>query len=109
MDDLKSKLGKRIQELRKSKGLTQEKLAELINIDIPNLSNIERGKKFMTVTTLEKIISVLDIEESELFNFEHIKTIPELKQEIIQSLNSLSEKELQFLIKTIKNINQLQK
>lgn len=107
MNDLKSKLGKRIQEIRKSKGLTQEKLAELINIDIPNLSNIERGKKFMTASTLEKIITVLGIEEKELFDFEHIKSTDELKKEIRENINKLSHKELQFLSKTINNIIEL--
>ncbi len=107
MNNLKSKLGKRIQEIRKAKGLTQEKLAELINIDIPNLSNIERGKKFMTSTTLEKIITVLGIEEKDLFDFEHIKSTDELKEEISESLNKLSLKELQFLKKTINNIIEL--
>lgn len=107
MNDLKSKLGKRIQEIRKSKGLTQEKLAELINIDIPNLSNIERGKKFMTASTLEKIITVLGIEEKDLFDFEHIKSTDELKKEIIENINKLSHKELQFLSKTINNIIEL--
>lgn len=107
MNDLKSKLGKRIQEIRKSKGLTQEKLAELINIDIPNLSNIERGKKFMTASTLEKIITVLGIEEKELFDFEHIKSTEELKKEIRENINKLSHKELQFLSKTINNIIEL--
>ncbi len=107
MNDLKSKLGKRIQEIRKSKGLTQEKLAELINIDIPNLSNIERGKKFMTASTLEKIITVLGIEEKDLFDFEHIKSTDELKKEIRENINKLSHKELQFLSKTINNIIEL--
>ena len=42
MDSLKEKLGARIKEIRKSKKITQEKLAEMIDIDIPNISNIER-------------------------------------------------------------------
>ena len=45
MSTLKENLGKRIQEIRKSKNLTQEKLAEIIGIDTPNLSNIERENR----------------------------------------------------------------
>ena len=55
MSSLKNKFGKRIQQIRKSKHMTQEKLSELVGIDTPNLSNIERGKKFVTAETLEKI------------------------------------------------------
>lgn len=55
MKSLKQKLGARIQEIRKSKNLTQEVLAEKIDMDKPNLSNIECGKRFMTAETLEKL------------------------------------------------------
>ena len=40
--NLKNQLGKRIQDLRKAQKLTQEMLAEKINIDITSLSKICR-------------------------------------------------------------------
>lgn len=40
MGNIKNLLGKRIKEIRKRRGLTQEKLAELAGIEIPSLSNI---------------------------------------------------------------------
>lgn len=55
MHTLKEKLGARIKARRKELGLSQESLAELVNMDTPNLSNIERGKRFMTAETLERI------------------------------------------------------
>ncbi len=48
-----SKLGKKIKELRKSKGLTQEKLVELANIDNKHLSKIENGIHLPTYKTLK--------------------------------------------------------
>ena len=108
MADLKKKLGARIQEIRKSKKMTQEKLAELINLETPNLSNIERGKKFMTADTLEKIIRVLNVKEKELFDFEHIMPSDELKAQIHSKIDTLSQKELEYIFKTIENIKQLQ-
>lgn len=104
MFELKKKLGARIQEIRKSKGITQEKLAEMINMDTPNLSNIERGKKFMTADTLEKIASVLGIEEKELFDFGHINSDDELKQRIILNISDLTSQELKFVDKIIKDL-----
>ena len=68
--NLQKQLGKRIQELRKIKGLSQEKLAEKIDIAINTMSNIERGNAFMTAITLEKIINVLNVSPRELFTFE---------------------------------------
>ena len=38
-------------------------------MDKPNLSNIERGKRFMTAETLEKIATALNTTERELFDF----------------------------------------
>ena len=85
MATLKENLGKRIQEIRKSKNLTQEKLAEMIGIDTPNLSNIERGKRFLSAETLEKIIKSLDVREKDLFDFEHLKS----KDDLINSINTI--------------------
>ncbi len=107
MPNLKRKLGARIQEIRKSKKMTQEKLAELINLETPNLSNIERGKKFMTADTLEKIITVLNVKEKDLFDFEHFMPREDLREKIITETENLSEKELQYLYKMILNLKEL--
>lgn len=101
MPTLKEKLGKRIQEIRKSKKLTQEKLAEMIGIDTPNLSNIERGKRFVSSDTLEKIIKSLNVKEKDLFDFEHIKS----KNELINSINNILKesdiKEIEYFYRMI--------
>ncbi len=104
MANLKEKLGARIQEIRKSKGFTQEKLAELINMDIPNLSNIERGKKFMTSDTLEKIINVLEVSEKELFDFGYMISDDELREKIISEINDLPSQGLKYVYKMIVNL-----
>ncbi len=71
--NIQQQLGKRIQQLRKIKGYSQEAFAEKIDIATTTLSSIETGNAFMTSQTLEKIIEVLEIAPSELFTFqEHI-------------------------------------
>ena len=109
MPTLKEKLGARIRELRKSLGLSQEKLAELIDMDKPNLSNIECGKRFMTAETLEKIANALKTTERELFNFN--KTEPEkyLRQDIIDILDAFEEKDLKFILEIISSYKKLKK
>ena len=101
MATIKEKLGARIQEIRKSKHLTQEKLAEMINVDIPNLSNIERGKRFVSSETLERIINALDVDEKDLFDFNHIKLRDKIMKEINDILNDFSDKELKYFYKII--------
>jgi transcriptional regulator with XRE-family HTH domain len=51
--------GKRVKELRKSKGITQEKLAEIIELDAKQIGNIETGSGFTTMQTLEKLANFL--------------------------------------------------
>ena len=101
MNTLKEKLGKRIQEIRKSQHITQEKLAEMIGLDTPNLSNIERGKRFLSAETLEKIIKALNVSEKELFNFEHLKTREELIKSINEILSTSKTNEVQYYYRLI--------
>ena len=96
MRSLKENLGARIQEIRKKKKLTQETLAELIGLDIPNISNIERGKKFVSSGTLEKIIEALDVTPKELFDFHNLKTRDELIFLINQIVNNATDRELEY-------------
>ena len=59
MNNIKKRLGRRIQELRKSNKLTQEQLAEKIEIGTSNISYIETGKFYPTPDTLSKMRSLL--------------------------------------------------
>lgn len=52
-------IGKRIKELRKRKGLSQEKLAEMCNVSVPHISRIESGNKHPSLECLVKLGNVL--------------------------------------------------
>lgn len=69
MNSIKIKLGKRIKELRKSRKLTQEKLAEIVGIDVVSMSKIETGKNYPTADNLEKISNALETVPYELYKF----------------------------------------
>ncbi|MCD8378626.1 MAG: helix-turn-helix domain-containing protein, partial [Candidatus Gastranaerophilales bacterium] len=68
-NELQTKLGQRIKQLRLTMGLSQEKLAEKLDIAINTLSNIERGNSFMTSATIEKLVKIFGISYEELFSF----------------------------------------
>ncbi|MFN4149425.1 MAG: helix-turn-helix domain-containing protein [Candidatus Sericytochromatia bacterium] len=61
-------VGKRIQELRVSKGLTQVDLVGKIDgdIDTTNISRIESGRTNPTIYTLFRIAVALDVKLEEL-------------------------------------------
>ena len=65
------KLGERIRELRKIKGISQLELAYDMDMSMNTISGIELGKISPKIETLRKIASKLDIEIAELFNFSH--------------------------------------
>ena len=69
MATLREKFGKRIKELRKKQGLTQEKIAELAKIDYNYLNLIEAGKRNPSLKRIGKLARVLKISLPELFSF----------------------------------------
>jgi len=66
MENLKVKIGQRIKEMRIKKGLSQEKLALLSDLDRTYIPSIENGKRNISITVLEKLSNALDISVSEL-------------------------------------------
>lgn len=53
-------IGARVKELRKAKGLTQERLGELSGIEPSNISHIERGAAKLSLPTLISIANALE-------------------------------------------------
>ena len=102
MNNIKVLLGQRIKELRKQKGITQEQLAEIINIDQRNLSNIECGVTFPS-KSLGAIADALDISLMDLFDFNHTNINRQMMKDFIQSsLDNLSEHDIKILYRLIK-------
>ncbi len=64
----KEKLGLRIKEFRKARGLSQEQLAEMIGIEQKHVSRLEVGKSYPTIDRLEKISSALDVPMGSFFD-----------------------------------------
>lgn len=68
-----NELGKKIKELRKAKGFTQQHLAELADIDDKHLSKIENGIHEPTYKTLKKLSEVLDFELSDMDSYKPVQ------------------------------------
>ena len=97
----KKLLGKRIKEIRKLQGYTQEKLAEMIELETTSLSGIESGRHYPSLPTLEKIAKKLNIELRTLFDFNHLQSMQNIKQEIINNLDKLDNEKLIFIYEFI--------
>lgn len=66
MEDIKVKFGQRLKELRADKGYSQEKLAELADLDRTYIPGIEAGKRNISIVVLEKIAKAFNMNVSEL-------------------------------------------
>ena len=73
---IKKNLGNRIREIRVSRSLTQEALAEKINLSAKSLSQIELGNNFVSAETLEELCTALEINPNVLFDFKY-SDVPE--------------------------------
>ncbi len=104
MSSIKTKLGKRIREIRKCKNLTQEQLSELIGIEPPNLSKIECGMHFPSPEKIERIACVLGCEIVELFDFGHYNSRQELIDYIVDMVESCEQNQLELIYKFIYNL-----
>jgi transcriptional regulator with XRE-family HTH domain len=61
MQEIQVRLGKKIRELRKRKGWSQEELADKCRIGRAHMSLIERGQQNLTLATLSAICTQLDV------------------------------------------------
>ena len=87
-NDIKTLFGKRVKELRNKMGYTQEQLAELIEVGERNLSKIECGNVFVKASTIAKLMSALNVDSSELFDFSNILEKENYKSVLIQAIMS---------------------
>ncbi len=62
-------VGKNIQKIRESKGISQQELAAKCNFEKSNMSRLEAGRVNPTLSTLEKVAKALDVSLTELFTF----------------------------------------
>ena len=119
-------IGKKLRDLRKSKGLKQEFLAEKLNISINAISQYETGKRKVDLDTLRKLAEILNVStdyflddnyemddksnESQSSNQDSQKSLNYtmallkglINQGVISSLDDIKDEHLEALIKMLK-------
>ena len=70
-NDIAIKLfGKNLQEMRKSKGISQEELAYRTDLELSQIGRIERGVINTSISNVFIIAESLEVHPMQLFNFE---------------------------------------
>lgn len=70
---IQERIGKRITQLRNAKDLSQQKFAYEADIERSYLTHVEKGRKNISVGTLEKITTALGVTINEFFNHKDFK------------------------------------
>ena len=65
--DIQKTFGQKVQQLRKEKGLSQEKFALSIDMDRTYFASVEAGKRNIAIKNIQKIADGLGVSLSELF------------------------------------------
>lgn len=66
---IKEELGQEIRRLRTSQGYSQEDFAKVSGLDRTYISDVEQGKRNLSIESIEKITKALNITLPELFSF----------------------------------------
>jgi len=105
MSNIHEILGKRIQSFRKKKGLTQLQLAEMANLSLKHLGEIERGRGNPTLESLHNLSVSLGVSLKELFDVETDKLTAEeaenLAVKIIQASSSRDKSKIIRILKIL--------
>lgn len=92
MSELNTLLIKRIKQLRKRFGISQESLSLSASLDARYINKLENGKFNLTVPTLDRIIEAFGMSYKDFFEFEEKESVD------IEKLQQLSPKEKESLL-----------
>lgn len=67
--DIEKRFGAKLAYVRKSKKISQMKLAEIVDMNFNYIGQIERGEANVTIKTMKVLANALDVELKNLFDF----------------------------------------
>lgn len=97
-------IGQRIKQARLAKNLTQEDLAEKIDISVAFLSRVERGNSHINLKRLNQLCRLLDVSEGYILNGASSNSTNYLEQEFAQLLKSCSPEKQKLIYNVAKTI-----
>lgn len=99
-------IGERLKKARTDKGLTQEKLAEKLDVSIAFLSRIERGSSHISLKRLSQICDILGISEGTILNGSSNNSDTYLSSEFNTLIKNSTPEKQKLIYKIAKVINE---
>lgn len=90
-------IGRRIRNIRIEKGLTQEELADKIDISIAFLSRVERGTSKINLKRLTQIAELLNVSPGYLLTGSNVSSKDYLRDDFKQVLDRCSPKQQRLI------------
>ncbi len=100
-ESLKACLGKKISQLRLQHNLSRQQLADLAGFKLIGLSQIERGKKFVSEKTLQKFARIFNCSVRDLFSFDITPALTEENRKKLTDINNLLENHPDLISQTL--------
>lgn len=97
-------IGGRLKKARIEKHLTQEKVAEQLDVSVAFLSRIERGTSHVNLKRLSEICSILGVTEGYILNGASINSKKYLNSEFNELLTSCSKEKQKLIYEVAKTI-----
>ena len=97
-------IGERLKQARVNKNLTQEKLAEQLDISVAFLSRIERGSAHVNLKRLNQICSILEVSEGEVLNGVSVESNSYLNKDFSKLLKNCPPEKMQLIYQISKVI-----
>ncbi|MCD7724610.1 MAG: helix-turn-helix domain-containing protein [Clostridiales bacterium] len=97
-------IGQRIRKFRKAYHLSQEQLAEKVQISVTHMSHIETGNTKLSLQVLVDIANALSVQTDELLYDIPQNTKTNMKQEVNEILDSCSMQEMYILLDVLRSI-----
>lgn len=101
-----SEIGRRVRKYRKASGMSQEKLAEMINISVTHMSHIETGCTKMSLEVFGDITEALSVKAHYLLNDVEDLSETGLQSEINDLLSACTKQELLILFDVLRATKQ---
>lgn len=106
MEDIIKFVGKRIREIRKKQGLTQEQVAEKAGMDFTSIGAVERGVRSLSLKSLYKVVQALNVPMEDIISSpikdSSKKEEDSIIEEIWELIKDLDNAKLKFILKFIK-------
>ncbi len=100
----KKLFGKRLKELREKRGMTQEELSNLLDIEWQHISRLENGKNLPSCGILLGIANIFDIDVRTLTDYEYLDEEKDLDKSIEKLLNQATKSQKMMFYKIISAI-----